>query len=235
MVQIYHYGLLYLCVIEKIIMRLLLVSATVFEIAPFLKEINASAEDTILSTHTYNQHQIDVLLTGVGTTHTAFYLGKHLTNKYDVVINAGICGSFNYTLAIGDVVRIDTDCFADLGAEDDEAFLSLEELKLPGTYYVKNENSFSHAAFNILQTVKGVTLNTTHGNTNSIEKFIKRTQAGVESMEGAAFLFACNQNKNECIQIRSISNYVEKRDRSKWDIALAIKNLNGILIDFIHQ
>src|ERR1700753_2026922 len=106
-------------------MRLLLVSATVFEIAPFLQEINAVVNDAVFSSHSYKAHQIDVLLTGVGTTHTAFYLGKHLTKKYDIVINAGICGSFNNQLAIGDVVRIDEDCFADLGAEDDETFLSL--------------------------------------------------------------------------------------------------------------
>jgi len=216
-------------------MRLLLVSATVFEIAPFLKEINASVEGSIFSSYNYNSHQIDVLLTGVGATHTAFYLGKYLNNKYDVVINAGICGSFTNKLDIGDVVCIDEDCFADLGAEDDETFLSLEELKLPGTYSLKNENSFNHATLTNLPSVKGVTVNTTHGNTQSIEKFIKRTNADIESMEGAAFLFACNQTKNKCVQLRSISNYIEKRDRSKWNIALAIENLNKILIDFILQ
>jgi futalosine hydrolase len=217
-------------------MRLLLVSATVFEIAPFFKEINALVKDgTIFSSYNYNNHQIDILHTGVGTTHTAFYLGKYINNTYDLIINAGICGSFNYKLAIGDVVRIDEDCFADLGAEDDENFLSLEELKLPGTYYVKNENYFNHPSLNNLQTAKGVTVNTTHGNVQSIQKFVKRIKTDVESMEGAAFLFACNQYKSKCIQLRAISNYVEKRDRSKWDIALAVKNLNAVLINFIHQ
>jgi futalosine hydrolase len=216
-------------------MRLLLVSATVFEIAPFLKEMNASVEGSIFSSHSYNSHQIDILLTGVGATHTAFFLGKYLNNTYDAVVNAGICGSFTNKLAIGEVICIDEDCFADLGAEDDETFLSIKELKLPGTYNVKNENSFNHTVLTNLPSVKGVTVNTTHGNTQSIEKFIKRTNADVESMEGAAFLFACNQTKNKCVQLRSISNYVEKRDRSKWNIALAIENLNKVLIDFIHQ
>src|ERR1700756_1979701 len=177
-------------------MRLLLVSATVFEIALFLKEISATTENAVFSSYNYNSHQIDVLLTGVGATHTAFYLGKYLNNTYDVVINAGICGSFTNKLNIGDVVCIDEDCFADLGAEDDETFLSLEELKLPGTYYMKNETNFNHAVLTNLPSVKGVTVNTTHGNTHSIEKFMKRTNADVESMEGAAFLFACNQIKN---------------------------------------
>ena len=216
-------------------MHLLIVSATVFEITPFLKEINAHTEDKIFSSHTYKQNTIDVLLTGVGIAHTSFYLGKHLTDKYDLVINAGICGSFVNKVSIGDVVRIDEDCFADLGAEDNENFLSLEELNLPGTYYVTNENTFDNNIFNKLQAVKGATVNTTHGNTFSIAKFTQYSKAEVESMEGAAFLFACNQTKVSCIQIRSISNYVEKRDKGKWNIPLAISNLNTVLIAFINQ
>jgi futalosine hydrolase len=216
-------------------MHLLIVSATIFEITSFLKEINARTEDKIFSSHSYNKYKIDVLLTGVGIAHTSFYLGKYLTDKYDLVINAGICGSFTNKISIGDVAQINEDCFADLGAEDDENFLSLEELNLPGTYYVVNENNFNDTIFHKLPSVKGATVNTTHGNTRSITKFLLYSKAEVESMEGAAFLFACNQTKVSCIQIRAISNYVEKRDRNKWNIPLAISNLNAVLIDFVNQ
>lgn len=214
-------------------MTILIVSATIFEIAPLLKEMKVTIEGKIISSYNYRQHQIDVLITGVGIAHTSFYLGKHLSDKYDLAINAGICGSFNYTLSIGDVVRIDEDCFADLGAEDDEKFLSVEELKLPGTYHIKNTVVFNHTYLHCLKNVKGATVNTTHGNTNSVEKFLSRTKADVESMEGAAFLFACNQAQIKCLQLRAISNYVEKRDRSKWNISLAIESLNIFLIDLI--
>ncbi|MEO8762323.1 MAG: futalosine hydrolase, partial [Bacteroidia bacterium] len=190
-------------------MHLLLVSATTYEIAPLLTEINADVKENIFSSYTYKQHTIDVLVTGVGIAHTSFFLGKYLTNKYDVAINAGICGSFTNKLSIGDVVRIDEDCFADLGAEDDEDFLSLEELKLPGTYHVKNNADFNHSALTNLPSVKGATVNTTHGNTRNIEKFLFYSQAEIESMEGAAFLFACNQTNTNCVQVRAISNYVE--------------------------
>ncbi|HEX7414230.1 MAG TPA: futalosine hydrolase [Bacteroidia bacterium] len=214
-------------------MNILLVAATSFEIAPLLKEMNAHLEGQLISSYTYKQHKIDVLITGIGIAHTSFYLGKYLTDKYNLVINAGICGSFTDTLSIGEVVRIEEDCFADLGAEDDEQFLSIEELNLSGTYYIKNENVFNHTYLHRLQNVKGATVNTTHGNTVSINKFLTRTKVGVESMEGAAFLFACNQSKTTCVQLRAVSNYIEKRDRSKWNIPLAIENLNAFLIDFI--
>src|ERR1035437_2263496 len=184
-------------------MNILLVAATSFEIAPFLKEMNVNLEGQLISSYTYKQHQIDVLITGVGIAHTSFYLGKYLNGKYNLVINAGICGSFTNTLSIGEVVRIEEDCFADLGTEDDEQFLSLEELNLPGTYYIKNENFFNHTYLHRLQNVKGGTVNTTHGNTVSINNFLSRTKADVESMEGAAFLFACNQTKTTCVQLRA--------------------------------
>ncbi len=98
-----------------------------------------------------------------------------------------------------------------------------------------NESTFNNTLFNTLQTAKGATVNTTHGNTHSIANFLLYSKAEVESMEGAAFLFACNQTKVSCVQIRAISNYVEKRDRSKWNIPLAIANLNTVLVNFINQ
>ena len=104
-------------------MHILLVSATRFEIAPLLKTIQAPATEENIYPVTYKKHQITILFTGVGIAHTSFFLGKYLSSTYDLAINAGICGSFNYKLAIGDVLRIDSDCFADLGAEDDEKFI----------------------------------------------------------------------------------------------------------------
>ncbi|HXB40947.1 MAG TPA: futalosine hydrolase [Bacteroidia bacterium] len=211
-------------------MNILIVSATKLEIASFLEEIGAGADNSVLSSNPYKSHKIDVLITGVGIAQTGFYLGKYLSKKYDLVINAGICGSFNRNLRLGEVVNITEDYFADLGAEDDEKFLSVSELSLPGAYYVKNETLFTLE--NVKQ-VRGVTVNTTHGSENSIKKFTSRIKADTESMEGAAFLWACNNEKVKCIQLRSVSNYVEKRDRSKWEIAKAINSLNEILIKLI--
>jgi futalosine hydrolase len=49
-------------------------------------------------------------------------------------------------------------------------------------------------------------------------------------MEGAAFFYACEEAQVEALQIRCISNYVEKRNRENWNLALAVKNLNDWLI-----
>ena len=217
------------------LMNILIVSATSLEIAPFLKEIKVETDGAIISSHAYNNHNIDILFTGVGMAQTAFYLGKYLNENYDLAINAGICGSFSRFIKLGDVVCINEDYFADLGAEDDEKFLSVLELNLPGAYYVRNENLYKNDFIQELKKARGVSVNTTHGNETSIKKLTARLQADVESMEGAAFLWACNQAKVRCVQVRSVSNYVEKRDKSKWEIGLAVKNLNDILIKLLSQ
>jgi futalosine hydrolase len=211
-------------------MNILLVSATKLEIEPFLKEIGADIHNSVFSPHVYRNHSLYILITGVGIAHTSFYLGKYLSGKFDLAINAGICGSFNPHLKLGEVVNVTEDYFADLGAEDGEKFLSIDELGLPGAYYVRNENS---CVMDRIKQVRGVTVNTTHGSDASIQKFSGRIKADVESMEGAAFLWACNAEKVKCIQLRAISNYVEKRDRSKWQIGPAVKNLNESLISVL--
>jgi futalosine hydrolase len=53
----------------------------------------------------------------------------------------------------------------------------------------------------------------------------------IESMEGAAFFYACRQAGVPCMQIRAVSNYVEKRNRDNWQIGLAVKNLNTFAVE----
>jgi len=213
-------------------MNILLVSATKQEIAPFLEEVGADTGESVFSSHIYKGHSLDILITGVGAAQTAYYLGKYLGNKYQLAINAGICGSFNQHLEPGEVIQVSEDYFADLGAEDDEKFISVSELNLPAAYYVKNENPFH---LENIKRVRGVTVNTTHGNEKSIQKFTVRIKADVESMEGAAFIWACNQEKVKCLPLRAISNYVEKRDRSKWKIPEAVAALNEKLMEIIPE
>jgi futalosine hydrolase len=55
----------------------------------------------------------------------------------------------------------------------------------------------------------------------------------IESMEGAAFFYACRQLNVPCLQIRAVSNYVEKRNRDNWHIGLAIKNLNKFAMSWL--
>lgn len=212
-------------------MKIILVSATEFEIFPFLKRNKKNSNGNNLTTIRFKKNTVDVLITGVGMTATAFYLGKMLNKKYDLAINAGMAGSFKKNIPLGTVVNVVSDSFADLGAEDGKRFLTLKEMGLqegksqkPEIKSVRRPNLILN-----LPAVKGITVNTVHGNAKSIGRVVKKFNPDVESMEGAAFFFACNLARIPCLQIRGISNYVERRNKKKWEITAAIKNLNTYL------
>jgi futalosine hydrolase len=72
---------------------------------------------------------VDVLLTGVGIASATFHVTRLLSSRrYDLAIQAGIAGSFNKQINLGDVVIVSNDRFAQLGADDDATFLDVFEL-----------------------------------------------------------------------------------------------------------
>jgi futalosine hydrolase len=52
-------------------------------------------------------------------------------------------------------------------------------------------------------------------------------------MEGASLHFMGRDLTIPFIQIRSVSNYVGERDKSKWEMQEAIYNLNETLLEFL--
>ncbi|MBC7916090.1 MAG: futalosine hydrolase [Pyrinomonadaceae bacterium] len=209
-------------------MNILLVSATTSEIEPLLSHFKIIDNGAII-----NGHTVKVVVTGVGMTATAFALGTELANyKYDLAINIGIAGAFDRSVKIGEVVCIGLDCFAELGAEDGEDFISIEELGF-GKSGIRPVEIFQLPILASLKKVKSITVNKVHGNDESIYNTVTRLNPQTESMEGAAFYYACNQTNTPCIQLRGISNYIERRNRSKWDIPLAIKNVNETVITLL--
>jgi len=220
-------------------MKILIVSATSDEITPLLASLRfESEENSGCKNYSFNDLSIDVLITGVGMVFTAYWLGKTLSNNtYDLALNFGIAGSFDSNIEIGSVVNITQDCFADMGAEDDKEFLSVVDLKLAATENISLKNNFEidNSVLDKLLKVSGITVNTVHGDKESINKVRKIYNPSTESMEGAAFLFACLNENVPCAQIRAISNYIEKRNKDNWNIHLAIKNLNKKAISIIES
>jgi futalosine hydrolase len=216
-------------------MKILIVSATTFEVAPLFGQFGISLpnDNTFFST-THHKHSIDFLITGVGMVVTSYHTTKALMNKqYDLAINTGICGTFNKNLELGNVVNIYQDCFSELGAEDGDNFLTLEELHLKGLTVILNEMNISNTVINEIPKVNGITVNTAHGNEQSIEKVFNKFHPYVESMEGAAFMLVCQNEHVPYIQIRAVSNIVEQRNKNNWNIPLAIENLNKKVLEII--
>ena len=225
-------------------MRILFVAATEAEVGGLKSEIRNQRSEVRnqksaleLSKSEIEHSKSEILITGVGMVATAFALGRHLAmNKYDLIVNLGIAGSFDTNIALGDVLEIAADTFAELGAEDDNEFLSIEKLGFgKSTYYPNTKISNLYNLFNTfnLKTVNAITVNSVHGNEASIKKVMDRLNPQLESMEGAAFFCACKEVNAPCLQIRAVSNYVERRNRDNWNIGLAIKNLNNFAVEFL--
>lgn len=197
------------------------------------------AETSILAEHfqlgndefTENQ-QFDLLITGVGMTATAFALGQRLSKHYELVLNLGIAGTFDRNLQLGTLLNIVSDRFYELGAEDHDQFISIDELGFGKSTFEALQPG-SHPDVDTLRKVPGITVNRVHGNAESISALLKKIQPVVESMEGAAIFYCCQQAGIPCLQIRAISNYVEPRNRKNWQIGIAIKNLNQWAIGFL--
>lgn len=218
-------------------MNVLIFSATKQEIDPLLSVVKTTTDigGALIQTE-YKNHKIDFVITGIGMTLTAYYCTKTISDYYDVAINAGICGSFNKNLEIGTVVNIYEDCFSELGAEDGDNFLDMEETGLSGIQKIENKKiEFKNSISELLPKVNGITVNTVHGNEKSIKKVYQKFHPTVESMEGAAFMLVCEKEGIPYIQIRAVSNYVEKRNKENWNIPLAIKNLNDKLLEIIND
>lgn len=221
-------------------MKLLIVAATPFEIGPLQEYLKKHFIQSEPYHYQKGEIQVAILITGVGLPLTAYALGSVLgTDEWNLAVNAGVAGALRKDLKIGEVVQITSEQFADLGVEEaDGSFTSVHELGLitadqPPFKNGKLINKGSEA-FKFLKSAAGISVNKVHGEAHSIEQLrAKYPEAEVESMEGAAFFYACLSHRLPFLEIRSISNYVEPRNRDNWNLPLAIEELNKTLIELI--
>lgn len=185
------------------------------------------------ASYRFGDHDVDVLTTGVGMIATAAWCSRTLAAEhYDLALNVGLCGSFDSSLAAPAVVHVTADRIAELGAEDGENFLTIHELQL------LDENEFPFEGGLLVNTmppplkplatlrqVTGITVNTVHGSERTIAAVRARYAPDVESMEGAAFMYASVIAGVPFAQVRAVSNAVERRNRGAWKIDAAIKSL----------
>lgn len=197
--------------------RILLLAATQQEILPYLQ----------------TGHQHDVLITGVGIPSTIFRLTRQLAHHhYDLVIQAGIAGAFDTSFAKpGHVVQVIKDAFGDLGAFENGQFQDLNHLELNFDPLWLQSGSIKTD----LPEVKAITVQTMTSDPVILGALHQKWKADVESMEGAAAAYVCQQKQIPFIQIRGISNTVGIRDKSLWHTGEAITNLNNALMTVIKK
>lgn len=218
---------------------ILIVAATTKEVEFLLKgKQSPSVGKTLPLKGLSHAIRYDLLITGPGIHQTTWNMAKALTAKsYDLAINMGIAGSSDAGIRPVRVVQVSSDCFADWGAEDsDGKILDGFQLGLARPNEKPFKNGKLQASFKkkllclaAIPSSNGYTVNTTTGTERRKRMLIHRYGEGIESMEGAAFFYACAMTKTPSLQIRSISNMTGKRDRKSWKIKEAINALDGFV------
>lgn len=217
---------------------LLLCVATVAEAQPLLERLDLTRVSSHVWKGRHKRYHMTLLVTGVGMVNTTWELGQYLANHLpDVALNFGIAGSFQRSIALGQVVEIREDIFSELGAAAPEGWLGLEQLGFPlfqeGETPIHNRLFNPHAPLDQWLKVRGLTVNTVHGTQPEIDAIVARWRPSIETMEGAAFFYAMRRMRVPFHALRGISNYVEPRNRSAWQIGPAIAAVNAATLHLL--
>ncbi|MCX7954876.1 MAG: hypothetical protein N3A01_06770 [Bacteroidales bacterium] len=188
------------------------------------KEINNEITNYIV------ENNIDIVYTGIGVPSTILNLTKYLNfNKPLVLINAGIAGAFAKSLKIGEVGLVVSDVFADF-------LLPYKNYEIKHIYETFEIYPIFTNNYNVsinLKQLNGITVNSLFYSNKIRDFYKKKFNPDIETMEGAAIMYVCKHYNINSICIRAISNYVGQKDRSKWNIKLAVENLSNTLLNIL--
>lgn len=202
-------------------MKIIIISATKFEVEPSISKIKSS-----------KNVDVSFVVTGVGMLATAVNLCKIIyEQKPDFIIQAGIAGCFDSNFKLGQTIIVAKEFLGDLGVEENNKWNDLFDLgfinKSEKPFTSKSLNNKHLRKFNSnLPVIRAVTVNQITTQQQHINQLIKKYKPVVESMEGAALHYVCNSFNIPYLQIRSISNYIGERDKTKWKMKESIGNLN---------
>jgi futalosine hydrolase len=219
-------------------MAILVITATLLEVAPFIRRRapEHAADGAGMAGTLLELPGVDILVTGVGGLQCAAHVSRVLaTRRYDMLVQAGIAGSFSAELPKLSVVRVMSEICGDLGAEDNGGFLHIGDMGLldPNQFPFRDgelrASPVHVSALSGLREVRSVTVNRVLSEEQSIRWITGRFNPQVVNMEGAALFYCALIAGVPFVSIRAISDTVGPRDRSKWDIPGAVRELDGVL------
>jgi futalosine hydrolase len=213
-------------------MHLLIVSATSFEISKTAVWLNTGSQGL-------NVLKPKLLISGIGQLQTGYALLKQIAVlRPRMIIQAGIGGSADPT-DLGRVFAIAADSLADLGAQEQTGFSSIFQMGLdnPDRFPFtagKLVNPYEHLlSWTGLPVLEGTTVNEIKS--ANFADFQRNDARVVESMEGAALHYVGLMEIIPFLQIRSVSNVLGDRDKSRWKLKEAINKLNETLVSLIQK
>ena len=173
----------------------------------------------------FQRDGVDVIISGVGLTATAFATLKAIQQyQPDLLILAGIAGVFPHSsLQIKDVVLVESEVEADLGFFTPQGFVHLAHLPLAMEFERRHTLLCPHLPDGApFQLARSASLNA------AMAPFIDSKNVDIENMEGAAFFHVCLQEQQKFLELRAISNIVKIGD-DNWDMPGSVLALtNGL-------
>lgn len=175
---------------------------------------------------------------GVGKTSAAMHTALSLAARTpDFVLVIGVCGAYRTGLEVeglkvGDLCSLVDDRFADEGVETPEGFIDIETLGFGFCGPFGAHRSTSAKLRTLLEAhtsiteVSGATVSTCSGTDTRADTLRARTEAAVETMEGAAIAAVCSERNVPWVQLRSVSNYTGNRSEAQWDLRGSLARLH---------
>ncbi|QQR98765.1 MAG: futalosine hydrolase [Sphingobacteriales bacterium] len=221
-------------------MKITIVAATKMELQPLL-DVYQAKEANFIGLYTNNDESLHFLVTGMGMMQTAAHLMWY-ANRYerDFYFDIGVAGAFNRTIQLCEVLKITSETYGDFGVENDDMFEDFFEMG----FLEKSTSVFEYGLVKPIEHIiskninlkhaSSITVNKVHGNEKTITQIVQKYNADIENMEGLAFYYVMHLMQKPSIEIRSISNYVEKRNKGNWKLKDAIENLNTEMIEILN-
>ncbi|WP_026769271.1 futalosine hydrolase [Asinibacterium sp. OR53] len=217
-------------------MRITITSATVGEWMPSFLQVNP------LYTGQSHRLKLSFHQCGVGMLATAVSLSRLIAEeKPDLIIQAGIAGTFDTKTPLGKLVVVKDETLGDMGVQEDGRWKDIFDLRLEkSSYHPFEKRRLPNPwlpQFNLLKLpeVSAITVNEVTTCADRMEQLAKKYNPHTESMEGAALHYVCREANIPFIQVRAISNYVGERNKEHWKIKEAIDNLNEHLLKYIDK
>ncbi len=196
------------------------------------------------------------IVSGMGKTNAA-HATTILLEKFspETVILFGVGGAYPFTgLKVGDIAVAEKEVYGDEGVLVPDGFHGTEFIGIPllkkGRKRYFNEFPFDkklveravessefvtrHASrVTAIKSGTFVTVSTCTGTKKRAIELRKRFNALCENMEGASVAHICAMYGTPMTEIRGISNIVEDRDKSKWNMKLAGDNCERVVMKLL--
>jgi len=185
-----------------------------------------------------------LVVTGVGPVNAALEMGAALSG-HDIsgVVNIGIAGSFDCARApLGAAMAATAEIYPEYGVALGDGLASLSgfdfpQWESPGVRVLREIALDPDGAARSMGLTLGTEVSrggflTVAGVTGSLERasaLAGRFSPLAESMEGFALALACLTKGVPFLEVRTVSNAVGERDRTKWELKQALAGLGDVL------